>query len=719
MDMILKKHHLILIASFTCCQLLADDGYRLWLRYDRIENESIRADYMEAIRFVYVDGESPMMAVARKELAMGLSGLLGQTISQKPADADRGVYLGIVGKSGYIEPFISPGNLKGLRSEGFLIKATSDRTIIAALDEQGLLYGAFHFLKLLQLNKSIAGISTLENPRIQHRILNHWDNLDGTVERGYAGFSIWNWHQLPTYIDQRYIDYARANASIGINGTVVTNVNANALIFRADYVEKAAALADVFRPYGIKLYLTARFSAPMELGGLSTADPEDEAVKSWWQQKAAEIYKAIPDFGGFLVKANSEGQPGPQDYGRDHASGANMLADAVAPFGGIVMWRAFVYSEETPEDRALQAYNEFVPLDGSFHPNVMIQVKNGPIDFQPREPVHPLFGAMPKTPLMLELQITKEYLGQGTHVVGLAIMFRETLDTDTFRDGKGTTVAKVVEGTEKGHQLSGIAGVANIGTARNWTGNHFGQADWYAFGQLAWDPGVSVETIYTDWAQITFTHEPKAVQVIVNLLTRSYEACVNYMTPLGLHHIMGAGHHYGPAPWVDSQSRPDWNSVYYHKADDRGIGFDRTGTGSNALLQYSPEFRAQYEDALSCPPEFLLWFHHVGWETVISTGNTLWDELCIRYHKGAGEVAAFRQQWQGIESSIDSERFKEVLMHLSIQEMEAKWWRDACLSYFQSFSRMEIPNGLEQPEHSLDYYKSLSFPYAPGIRPRW
>ena len=710
---------LILISILCSCQLTAEDGYRLWLRYDRIENESVRADYLRAIRFVSVDGESPVLDAARKELSEGLAGLLGQSISQIPNKSDRGLYLGIVGKSDFLEPYISRSEMKSLKSDGFMIKATPDRILIAALDDKGLLYGAFHILKLLQLNKPLDGLSIVENPRISHRILNHWDNLDGTVERGYAGFSIWNWHQLPTYIDQRYIDYARANASIGINGTVVTNVNANALIFRADYLEKAAALADVFRPYGIKLYLTARFSAPMELGGLATADPEEEAVRAWWHRKVAEIYKVIPDFGGFLVKANSEGQPGPQDYGRDHASGANLLADAVAPFGGIVMWRAFVYSEEAPEDRAMQAYNEFVPLDGAFRPNVLIQVKNGPIDFQPREPVHPLFGAMPNTPLMLELQITKEYLGQGTHLVGLATMFREILDTDTFRDGKGTTVSKVVEGKSEGHNLSGIAGVANIGTARNWTGHHFGQADWYAFGQLAWDPGQSVETIYTDWAQMTFTHDPGAVQVIVNLLTRSYEACVNYMTPLGLHHIMGAGHHYGPAPWVDSQSRPDWNSVYYHKADTAGVGFDRTQTGSNALSQYAPGFRAQYEDATSCPPEVLLWFHHVRWDTVVSTGNTLWEELCLRYHTGASAVTDFKQQWHGIENSIDRERHKEVLMHLTIQEMEAKWWRDACLSYFQSFSKMEIPKKLGQPEYSLEYYQSLSFPYAPGIRPRW
>ncbi|MCB9266616.1 MAG: alpha-glucuronidase, partial [Lewinellaceae bacterium] len=405
--------------------------------------------------------------------------------------------------------------------------------------------------------------------------------------------------------------------------------------------------------------------------------------------------------------------------GRSHAEGANMLADALAPHGGVLMWRAFVYSEEEPEDRAKQAYNEFVPLDGQFRENVLIQVKNGPIDFQPREPIHPLFGAMPQTPLMMEFQITKEYLGQGTHLVGLAKMYGEVLQTDTYARGKGSSVAKVVDGTLHGYQITGMAGVANIGTARNWTGHLFGQADWYAFGRLAWNPYLPAETIFKEWAELTFTHNPEAVATITDMLSSSYETCVNYMTPLGLHHIMAAGHHYGPGPWVSKMPRADWTSVYYHRADEEGLGFDRTETGSNALEQYTPDFRRQYADMDKCPHKFLLWFHHVPWGHVLSTGRTLWEELCLHYHQGAAEVGRLKKKWESIKEFIDKERYRQVSMHLEIQEKEARWWRDACLSYFRAFSEMEIPSGLEQPGHTLEYYRSLAYPYAPGIRPRW
>nr|MBX2873642.1 alpha-glucuronidase [Saprospiraceae bacterium] len=422
---------------------------------------------------------------------------------------------------------------------------------------------------------------------------------------------------------------------------------------------------------------------------------------------------------GFLVKANSEGQPGPQQYQRNHADGANMLADALAPHGGIVMWRAFVYSAEEPEDRAKQAYNEFVPLDGKFRKNVLIQVKNGPIDFQPREPIHPLFGAMPKTPLMMEFQITKEYLGQGTHLVGLSKMYEEVLQTDTYVKGPGSTVAKVIDGSLDGHELSGMAGVANIGTARNWTGNLFGQADWYAFGRLAWNPNLQSDEIFREWAAMTFSHEPQVQETVITLLRKSHETCVRYMTPMGLHHLMATGHHYGPGPWVDNLSRADWNPVYYHKADAAGLGFDRTATGSNALGQYHPDLQKQYADIKTCPPEFLLWFHHVPWDYKMPSGKTLWEELCRTYHQGAWEVSAMKEKWKAIEHAVDEQRFAHVNMHLSIQEKEAKWWRDASLRYFQSFSKMKIPADLEQPAHDLQYYQSLSHPYAPGIRPRW
>lgn len=712
----------ILIFSFQ--NMLADDGYRLWLRYDEIDDRSVRETYRDAFQQVYIDGEGPVLNTAGTELSNGLSGLLGQSVPLlgRPGNSP-GVVAGVLGRSDLIDGWVAPADAEKIKEEGYYIFKQShngqEMIAIAAKDEKGVLYGSFHLLRLLQMHASLDGLAVIENPQIKLRVLNHWDNLDRTVERGYAGFSIWDWHQLPEYLDVRYTDYARANASIGINGTVVTNVNANALIFRPDYLEKVAALADVFRPYGIQLYLTARFSAPIEQGGLETADPLDPEVQQWWKNKVTEIYKLVPDFGGFLVKANSEGQPGPQNYDRNHAEGANMLADALEPFGGVVMWRAFVYSNEEPVDRAKQAYNEFVPLDGKFRKNVLIQVKNGPIDFQPREPIHPLFGAMPQTPLMMEFQITKEYLGQGTHLVGLAKMYEEVLQTDTYVKGKGSTVAKVIDGSLDGHELTGIAGVANIGTARNWTGNLFGQADWYAYGRLAWDPHMDADDIFEEWTQMTFTHDPKAQATINNMLATSHETCVKYMTPLGLHHIMGPGHHFGPGPWVSRMPRADWTSVYYHKADEKGIGFDRTAGGSDAISQYHPNFQDELKDVDKISHKFLLWFHHVPWDHVLSTGNTLWVELCREYHRGAAAVTDLKEQWASVREQIDPERFRQVAMHLDIQEKEAKWWRDACLSYFKSFSKMEIPADLEQPEHDLEYYESLRFPYAPGIRPRW
>ena len=519
---------------------------------------------------------------------------------------------------------------------------------------------------------------------------------------------------MPDYIDQRYIDYARANASIGINGTVLTNVNANALVLTAPYLQKVKALADAFRPYGIKVYLTARFSAPIEIGRLKTADPLNDSVKQWWKSKADEIYQLIPDFGGFLVKANSEGQPGPQNYNRTHADGANTLADAVAPHGGIVMWRAFVYSNESPEDRVKQAYTEFKPLDGSFRKNVLVQVKNGPLDFQPREPFSPLFGAMPKTPLMMEFQITQEYLGQGTHLVYEAPLFKEVLESDTYRAGKGSTVAKVIDGRLHGYQQTGIAGVANIGNDINWTGHPFAQANWYAYGRLAWDHDLSDTAIATEWIKQTLGSQEKLVNTTRSLMLSSYETVVHYMTPLGLHHIMGTGHHYGPGPWVSNAGRADWNPVYYHKADANGIGFNRVASGSNALSQYAPEVQEKYKDPATCPDELLLWFHHLPWTYKIKSGKTLWDELCLRYQSGVDSVRKMQQQWNSLKGLVDEERFRQTQMLLDIQEKDAIWWRNACLLYFQTFSKMPFPAGVETPDQKLEYYQALRFPYAPG-----
>jgi alpha-glucuronidase len=568
---------------------------------------------------------------------------------------------------------------------------------------------------LLQMHKDISDLDISCSPKIKIRLLNHWDNLNGSVERGYAGQSLWDWGSLPGKKDSRYTDYARANASIGINGTVLTNVNANALILTNDYIVKVAALADIFRPYGIRVYLTARFSAPVEIGKLKTADPLDPEVIEWWRKKADEIYNLIPDFGGFLVKANSEGQPGPQNYNRTHADGANMLADAVAPHNGIVMWRAFVYDNNVPDDRAKQAYNEFVPNDGKFRKNVLIQVKNGPVDFQPREPFHPIFGAMPGTPVMMEFQITQEYLGSSVHLVYLAPLYEECLKSDTYARGQGSLVARVIDGSLDNHMLFAMAGVSNIGNVINWTGHPFAQANWFAFGRLAWDPYLNSGDIADEWLRMTFTNYDEVVGRLKNLMLESRENAVNYMTPLGLHHIMYAGHHYGPGPWVD-RGRRDWTSVYYHRADSTGIGFDRTSKGSNAVSQYFPQVRDLYDNIESCPENLLLWFHHVPWDYRMKSGNTLWDEICYHYDKGVKSVADMQEEWSKVKGFIDQERYEQVTELLQKQKRDARIWRDACILYFQSISKKPLPAGIEKPANDLEYYKRYRYTDIPGIR---
>ncbi|HEY6502528.1 MAG TPA: alpha-glucuronidase family glycosyl hydrolase [Chitinophagaceae bacterium] len=709
----MKKISFFLASLLITGSLLAEDGYRLWLRYDRISNPAVLQQYRSIITGVQFFGSSSTFSVAKEELISGLEGLLGKKIPFTVANVNTA---GLDNTS--IKVSRSKTGDKNLGKDGFKIwsakKGKATFISINAETDIGILYGIFHFLRLLQTHQNIQHLNIISVPKIQNRILNHWDNLNRTVERGYAGSSIWDWHKLPGYIDQRYIDYARANASIGINGTVLTNVNANALVLTKTYLEKVAALANVFRPYGIKVYLTARFSAPVEIGGLKTADPLDPDVQEWWKKKANEIYQHIPDFGGFLVKANSEGQPGPQNYKRTHADGANMLADAVAPHGGIVMWRAFVYSNETPDDRFKQAFNEFKPLDGQFRKNVLIQVKNGPIDFQPREPFHPLFGAMPKTPLMMEFQITQEYLGQATNLVYLSTMFKEALNADTWSKGKGSTVAKVVDGSLDRHPISAMAGVANIGSDRNWTGHPFAQANWYAYGRLAWDHDLGSEQIADEWIRQTFTNDKTTISAVKRIMLSSHETLVNYMTPLGLNHIMGNGHHYGPSPWSANLPRADWNPVYYHKADSIGVGFDRTVTGSNALIQYAKEVSDKWKDVNSCPDEFLLWFHHARWDHKMRSGRTLWEELCYKYYEGVDSIRAVQQQWNKLGKNIDKGRFDQVKMLLAIQVKEAIWWRNACLLYFQTFAKKPLPAGYEKPDQTLEYYKGLRFPYAPG-----
>ncbi|PHY17375.1 alpha-glucuronidase family glycosyl hydrolase [Caulobacter sp. BP25] len=693
---------------------LAEDGYDLWLRYKPVE-AAARAPYAAAASAIAPTRDAPTMKAAHAELERGLAGHLG-----KPATAAAGTRDGVILLGAASDPAIAKLNLplKSLGEDGYLIRTLAVNgkatTVIAANRDIGVLYGVFRYLSLIQTRQAVASLDLASAPKVRLRMLNHWDNLNRTVERGYSGQSIFDWWRLPGHVDGRMLDYARANASLGINGTVLNNVNAKADSLTAPFIDKAAALADTFRPYGIKVYLSARFSAPIEIGGLKTADPLDPAVRAFWKAKADEIYKDIPDFGGFLVKANSEGQPGPQDYGRTHVDGANMLAEAVGPHGGVVIWRAFVYSHEQPDDRAKQGYTEFKAFDGQFADNVVIQVKNGAIDFQPREPFHPLFGAMPKSNIGMEFQITKEYLGFATHLVYLGPMYEETLKADTMVKGKGSTVAKVVDGQLDGRKLTVMAGVANIGSDRNWSGSQFDQANWYVFGRLAWDPEADTRAIARDWAKMTFTNDERFVKPAVDMMMGSREAAVDYMTPLGLHHQMGEGHHYGPGPWVSGGPRADWTSVYYAKASPDGIGFDRTPTGSNATSQYAPPVGACFADLKCVDEKDLLWFHHLPWDYRLKSGDTLWDGMVKHYSRGVSYVDGMNRTWAGLSPYVDPQRHAEVADFLKIQRFEAQWWRDASIAWFQTFSKRPLPAGEKPPEKSLEEYQSLKFRWAPG-----
>jgi len=686
----------IVLAPFAC----AEDGYRLWLRYEPVADSTLRANYTQALSQVVLatpnGTESPTLVATRSELVLGLRGLLGHEI---PIVIEKATIAVAGGDDAYT-----------IRLE----QGKTARVVIAANCDLGVLYGTFALLRQMQTARPVKQLATSSAPRIKRRMLNHWDNLTGTVERGQAGNSLWDWFTLPDVIEPRYTDYARACASIGLNGAVLNNVNANATILTEPYLVKIAALANAFRPYGVRVYLTTRFSAPKEIGGLSTADPCDPAVQTWWKAKADEIYRHVPDFGGFLVKANSEGQPGPQDYGRNHADGANMLADALAPHGGVVIWRAFVYSHEAPDDRAKQAYTEFTPLDGKFRANVFVQVKNGAIDFMPREPFHPLFGAMPHTPLAPELQIAQEYLGGANQLAFLAPMWKETLDSDTFCAGAGSTVARVIDGSIDGLADSCIAGVANTGTDRNWTGHPLAAANWFAFGRLAWDHRLTSEAIAEEWTRMTFSNDPTVVQPITAMLLGSRETVVNYSMPLGLHHIMAEGHHYGPGPWVAKSGRVDWTSIYYHRADERGVGFDRTATGSNAVGQYHPEVAKIFGDPKTCPEKFLLWFHHVPWDRPLASGQPLWNELCFKYQKGVNEVRIWQKSWTALTGRIDPERHAHVTSLLRIQERDAQYWRDGCLLYFQTFSKRPLPAGVEPATQPLEHFVNFRLTYVPG-----
>lgn len=662
--------------------LQAEDGHDLWLRGKGTNSVN-----------VICSKKSPTLSIAMQELRQGWQGKTNEKIE-------------LVVKSD-----------KAIKGDGFRI----GKNRIQANTDIGILYGVYELMRRQQTGENI--YEEVCNPSYERRILNHWDNLDGTIERGYAGSSIF-WRKgkdslTVTDTDkQLWQEYARANASIGINGSVLNNVNASPSILTADYLKKTKEIADVLRPYGIRTYLSVNFASPQVIGGLKTSDPLNSEVAQWWKNKVKEIYSLIPDFGGFLVKANSEGQPGPQDFGRTHADGANMLADALSPFGGMVMWRAFVYNP-SDEDRAKQAYSEFMPLDGQFRDNVIIQVKNGPIDFQPREPFSPLFGAMKKTSVMPELQITQEYLGQSVHLVYLATMWEEFLKSDTYQEGKGSTVARCTDGSLFPQKHTAIAGVSNIGSDVNWCGHPFAQSNWYAFGRLAWNNSLSSEQIADEWIKLTFADysgkidtqnsifsadwQVNFLQPVKQMMLNSREAAINYMMPLGLHHLFAADHHYGPGPWwAPTGVRKDWTPPYYHKADSIGIGFDRTATGSNAVSQYQEPLQSMFSNSQTCPDIYLLWFHHLPWNFIMKDGQTLWAELCYRYDKGVRLVREFQKTWDQVQRYVDAERFSQVQTKLREQCMNAQGWKDACLLYFQQFSKMPFPNDMERPVNNLE-----------------
>lgn len=575
-----------------------------------------------------------------------------------------------------------------LGREEYHIYDSEGKRVVEGGSDAAVMYGVYALQRAEVLGNAGPGMDVRESPAYEYRLLNHWDNMDDTVERGYAGLSMWEWtaEDIPV---ERIHKYGQLCASVGINGSVLNNVNSNPVVLDSEHIARISKIADILRQYGIRTYVSIKWTSPMTLSGVKTGDPLDPSVRQWWKDKADEIYAAIPDFGGFLVKANSEGQEGPQDHGRTHADGANMLAEALAPHGGIVMWRAFVYAPTSP-DRANQAVEEFEPLDGQFLDNVIIQIKNGPVDFQPREPFSPLFGRMPKTKLMMEFQITQEYLGFSNHLAYHGTTYEEVLDSDTYRDGEGSTVAKMI---------TGIAGVANTGQDANFSGYIFAQSNWYMYGRLAWNPELGAEEIADEWIRQTFktpegmsekAFAQKFIKPVKDIMMNSREAVVNYEMPLGLHHLFG-GTHYGPGPWERS-IRPDWSPVYYHKADAEGIGFERTKAGSGNTQQYHEPLASKFESLETCPEELILWFHHVPWDYKLSTGRTIWDELCLHYDRGVAQVEGFQSTWASLKPYVSEDIFNEVTRKLQIQRNDAEWWKNACVGYFQTLSQRDLPS---------------------------
>ena len=666
----MKKYLILLFTVLTSLHVSAQsDGSQLWLG----------KQYANSCQVISQLPDDATAKIAKQELE---NNWRGKNVELK---IDKGLNLG-EGYNIYARPAQQGDNIQ--------YEAT-----ITASNPIGLLYGAYELIRLQNTDAYNTGsgnqqnfskaIDETEKPQVGLRILNHWDNLDGSIERGYAGKSIFKWEEIKLgkngkggsiskSLHDRLITYARANASLGINGSVLNNVNASPKMMTAEYINKVKVIANILRPYGIRVYLSINFASPMALGYTKTADPLDKKVQQWWKKKAKEIYAAIPDFGGFLVKANSEGQPGPGDYHRTHAEGANMLADAVKPYGGIIMWRSFVYgANHKGEDRVKQAVSEFKGMDGKFRDNVILQSKNGPLDFQPREPYAPIFDNIKQTPQIAELQITQEYLGQSKHLTYLAPMWKEFF------------------GFVNPSKLVGISGVANIGDDANWCGHPFSQANWYAFGRLAWNPSLSAEEIAHEWLVQTYENQDeKFTKPVEMMMMTSREACVNYMMPLGLHHIFKFDHHYGPEPDGFIASYPlEWCPVYYHKADAKGIGFDRSSKGTDAVGQYPEPYRSQYDNIETCPEEYLLWFHHVPWTYKMKSGSTLWQELCMKYNMGVAMVEVYRDFWHTSAKQYmkgHEQEWQHTDSLLNVQLENAKEWRNTCLKYFQTFSKMEI-----------------------------
>ena len=622
------RHIIALLLAMIATGIHAEDGSRLWMRYKDGGTAAV----------MLTTPESATSGIAVRELKSYWHGGPVTLATAPPL----------------------PGS-----NDAYTISYATDTTRVKARTDTGLLYAAYDMLRRQALGMHSEGVVTGQ-PRFQMRMLNHWDNLDGSIERGYAGKSIFTWFSL----DKAKIEaYARANASIGINATVLNNVNASPKMLTAEYLREVRTIADILRPYGLRVYLSVNFATPMSLGHTRTADPLDKSVNRWWTRKAREIYRLIPDFGGFLVKANSEGQPGPGDYGRSHAEGANMLARALKPHGGQVIWRSFVYgANHKGEDRVKQAVSEFEPCDGLFLDNVILQSKNGPLDFQPREPYAPIFDRISKTTQMAELQITQEYLGQSLHLVYLAPMWKEFFSFVSP------------------DKLRGVAGVANIGDDKNWCGHHFSQANWYAYGRLAWDPDLSAEDIAREWIGQTFDADSTFTTAVTDIMMTSREACVDYMMPLGLHHIFMFDHHYGPEPQGFKAEYPlEWCPVYYHNASKDGIGFDRTQkSGSGATAQYRQPYAQLYENISTCPEQYLLWFHHLPWDYRMNNGMTLWENICKRYDEGVRMTHLYRTAWSGLRYAVDSQRWKEVDERLAEQTRSAEEWRATCIEYFNT-----------------------------------